>query len=394
MPERVAVTSREDLMNARARTKRYPIRALRYWWARRALIDEMKSRSEDLLIADMGCNRGHVKKFAGEKVAAGSKWIGLDWNIDPYALDECDYSELHECDFDQPLPLPDDSVDVVIFLHVIEHLPRPQFTMAEIGRILRPGGLLIAGSPIAPALVAKLRERCLRRRLKKGLIRWGGHINSMDCGRWRKLALLGDMQVERMAGTFLVRCSKNPLENHQCWIRLNQIWGAVFPALGGELYLTVRKRGPNQNLPAYSPAKGFVWHLLRPANALALLLLLVASTFLDFGMETRSEADQLSAVFDPHRGSNNDLYILRHAAIAGMEEVDDIGMIECPKTLERQFAESDGNGQDAYFLVSENAESEVMETIESLKLKAVDEVVLQGMRFTLYADSIEGSNSE
>ncbi|WP_342076890.1 class I SAM-dependent methyltransferase [Yoonia sp. SS1-5] len=41
------------------------------------------------------------------------------------------------------LPYADDSFDVVLAAHVIEHLPQPQQAIAEIFRVLRPGGILI-----------------------------------------------------------------------------------------------------------------------------------------------------------------------------------------------------------------------------------------------------------
>ena len=48
----------------------------------------------------------------------------------------------------EPLPAEDESVDVVTFFEVLEHLRiDPIFTMKEINRILRPGGLLMLTTP-------------------------------------------------------------------------------------------------------------------------------------------------------------------------------------------------------------------------------------------------------
>ncbi|WP_435016074.1 class I SAM-dependent methyltransferase [Tundrisphaera sp. TA3] len=43
--------------------------------------------------------------------------------------------------------LPDESADVVVMLHVIEHLPDPVGTLSEIHRILKPGGHLVMETP-------------------------------------------------------------------------------------------------------------------------------------------------------------------------------------------------------------------------------------------------------
>ena len=43
--------------------------------------------------------------------------------------------------------LPDDSADVVVMLHVIEHVPDPVETLSEIRRVLKPGGHMVIETP-------------------------------------------------------------------------------------------------------------------------------------------------------------------------------------------------------------------------------------------------------
>ena len=60
--------------------------------------------------------------------------------------------------------IPNESVDVVIMLHVIEHVPDPVGTLREIYRVLKPGGHLILETPRYDTLMFKLlgrRERSL-----------------------------------------------------------------------------------------------------------------------------------------------------------------------------------------------------------------------------------------
>jgi SAM-dependent methyltransferase len=45
------------------------------------------------------------------------------------------------------LPLPDDSVDLMICYHVLEHVPDDASAMAEIARVVRPGGVAIVQVP-------------------------------------------------------------------------------------------------------------------------------------------------------------------------------------------------------------------------------------------------------
>jgi SAM-dependent methyltransferase len=66
--------------------------------------------------------------------------------------------------------LPDDSADVVVMLHVIEHVPDPVGTLREIRRVLRPGGHLVLETPRYDSMMF----RVLRRRERS--ISCNGHI--------------------------------------------------------------------------------------------------------------------------------------------------------------------------------------------------------------------------
>ena len=47
----------------------------------------------------------------------------------------------------QELPFSDNSFNVVIIKHIVEHLPDPQKAIREIGRVTEPGGVLILATP-------------------------------------------------------------------------------------------------------------------------------------------------------------------------------------------------------------------------------------------------------
>ena len=47
----------------------------------------------------------------------------------------------------QRIPFPDQSFDTVLNVQVLEHTPRPRLLIAEMARVLKPGGLLILSAP-------------------------------------------------------------------------------------------------------------------------------------------------------------------------------------------------------------------------------------------------------
>lgn len=117
---------KEDLaVSERAKRTRYPMRAMRYWWALCAIQDEARRLGRAPVVVDLGCERGTLRRLAG---------------------------------------------------------PR----------------------------------------------------------RWLRLIAAAGMQVEFLTGSHLMRLSGNPLENSLLWIRFNQLWGALFPSLGSEVYLQAR----------------------------------------------------------------------------------------------------------------------------------------------------------
>lgn len=234
-----------DMSEAAKRTT-FPIRALRYWWVFHCLRN--LAQYGKLTIVDMGAGNGQMRRYwSGAAELYGlpdqplQRWIALDRLKHPRLL-EAGYETIIQCDFDQVLPLEDGFADVVICLHVVEHLPRPEFTLREINRTLRKDGVLLAGSPTAPGVIAFLIERWLKKRAKERKIAPGGHINSLSPRRWKRLIVDSGMCVDCMVGTHFLRSSGFFLENYAAWIRLNLLWGATFPSLGSEVYLRARKK--------------------------------------------------------------------------------------------------------------------------------------------------------
>jgi 2-polyprenyl-3-methyl-5-hydroxy-6-metoxy-1,4-benzoquinol methylase len=105
-------------------------------------------------VLDMGCRDGILTRHFIEQ----NEVTGLD--IDKQALEACREKlniETKWADFSLQIPIPTSSFDVVVAGEVIEHLPYPEITIAEISRILKPEGLFIGSVPNSYHIKNRLR---------------------------------------------------------------------------------------------------------------------------------------------------------------------------------------------------------------------------------------------
>jgi SAM-dependent methyltransferase len=91
---------------------------------------------------DVGCGTG---RLAARLAPRWPRYIGVDVvrhaGLDPAC-------EFHAVDLDtEPLPLPDDAVDLTLSIETIEHLENPRRFVRELARVTRPGGCVIVTTP-------------------------------------------------------------------------------------------------------------------------------------------------------------------------------------------------------------------------------------------------------
>lgn len=71
--------------------------------------------------------------------------VGVD--VDPAVLNNPFLDEARVIETDRPVPLPDESFDLVFADWVIEHVANPEMFAAEVHRLLKPGGWFCARTP-------------------------------------------------------------------------------------------------------------------------------------------------------------------------------------------------------------------------------------------------------
>jgi len=103
-------------------------------------------------VLDLGCRDGALT----QTYLDGNEIVGVD--ADREALAEASRLgiETHWADLDQPLDVADESFDVVVAGELLEHLRDPHALVAEIRRVLRPGGTFVASVPNAYRLKRRL----------------------------------------------------------------------------------------------------------------------------------------------------------------------------------------------------------------------------------------------
>ena len=104
-------------------------------------------------VLDLGCRSGALTTHFLD----GNSVVGLD--VDAAALEKAAALGIEpvQADVEDPLPFEDASFDAVVAGELFEHLQFPDALVAEIRRVLRPGGTLVGSVPNAFRIQSRLR---------------------------------------------------------------------------------------------------------------------------------------------------------------------------------------------------------------------------------------------
>ena len=104
-------------------------------------------------VLDLGCRSGALTRHFLE----GNSVVGLD--VDASALEKAAARGIEpvQANVEEQLPFADASFDAVVAGELFEHLQFPDALVAEIGRVLRPGGTLAGSVPNAFRVQSRLR---------------------------------------------------------------------------------------------------------------------------------------------------------------------------------------------------------------------------------------------
>lgn len=100
----------------------------------RFLVDQVKNFSSNTIVLDIGAGRGDFSE-----IFINQRYFAMD--IYPYP--EIDLV----CDLSNIKPFIPNSIDVILLMNVLEHLPEAASTLKSLELLLRPGGIILVSVP-------------------------------------------------------------------------------------------------------------------------------------------------------------------------------------------------------------------------------------------------------
>ena len=232
------VRSKDFGITEEAKSVRYPIRLLRYWFGYQLLREESERLDHPIDVAEIGVDVGQMLEFvksAPARIEIGC-WTAVDAVMQRERLAQAGYTDLQEVNLQSPTFALQREFDTAILLHVLEHLSKPEEVLKKIAIAIRPGGSLIGGFPVVPSPLEKIRESQVRKTA------WPmGHVSIFSPARVRRMAAQAGLEVEFLSGAYFTRSKGSILENSSAWMRFNIAWGQMFPGWPGEIYWLMRK---------------------------------------------------------------------------------------------------------------------------------------------------------
>ncbi|MGV3633677.1 MAG: class I SAM-dependent methyltransferase [Pseudorhodoplanes sp.] len=219
------------------RLTRYPLRFLRYWFVRHLIEAHAKTLGRPLDVLEVGVDRGQMLAFMTPRKGATRpeilrRWDAVDVAADPEHLAARGYTQYTVFNVESGArPSLERRYDVIIYLHLLEHLHEPEACLRAFLPFLKQDGLIVGGSPTMPKFVADLGyEKRLKRRARKF-----GHVSVLSPERLELFANAEGLRLRFLSGSYLTRNNGRLVENSALWLRFNVAFGSLFPSIGNEV---------------------------------------------------------------------------------------------------------------------------------------------------------------
>lgn len=170
---------------------------------------------EGMKVMDIGPGEGFFKFFFDALCPEKIEWHGAEvWKERAEFCRHIGYS-IVDTDLDKhKLPYPDNSFDIVIASHVLEHVAQPDVILREMDRVLKKGGAMLVATPTKPPVIAALdRWQHHIRHRKTGETQQAFTYRSLERMILKALSYPKESVVEVRGFRLLSSRKKLPLEN-------------------------------------------------------------------------------------------------------------------------------------------------------------------------------------
>jgi len=198
---------------------------------------------DNLNVLDIGAGEGFFKFFFDAKSDAQIAWRGIEiWEEQAEFCEHVGYTIDRFNLENGRLPYQDESFEMVLASHIIEHIPNPVDILREMGRILKHGGILLVVAPTKLPVVAQLdslyhrisnrktgetQQAFTHRRLEKLI---------MNTLKLEKRALIDKRGFRILSGRKIL-----PFENWRWFYKVNTFLGKRLLLFVSEVNIIVRK---------------------------------------------------------------------------------------------------------------------------------------------------------
>ncbi|MCK4738876.1 MAG: class I SAM-dependent methyltransferase [Deltaproteobacteria bacterium] len=212
----------------------------------RSYVNKQDANEEKpLRLLDIGLGRGRTLRYLEpHKEIKAIEFFGLDLSVkrleNVYKASEWRLLRADAC---KNAPFVDEAFDVIVIEQLLEHVPTPDFVVAEAWRLLKSGGLFIVGVPTFPPVIETFR-RLIVRFMKSVFGVERGHVESFTLGSLcRLIEGEGRFKVVKKQGFRILSGGVfSPLEDKRWWWRLNSFFGNLLPWLCTEVQVSAVKK--------------------------------------------------------------------------------------------------------------------------------------------------------
>ena len=248
---------------------RYRSRLIKYAHMAQVILREVERLGRRVKLLDCGSGKGRLtwycrapEKWGANAVSLYSRtrkvppeprreelfslidWYGLDIDFRRMKLArETGHYRMAMGNLDVGLPYADDTFDIVVSSHVLEHIDNPKKGLEEQRRVLKPGGMVVVGVPIYDPVLRIFRLMigpALDWYFKKHKGQTTGHHTQFTLRSVKRM--MKDLKIEEIMGFRIGRGQLLIyLEDLRLLYDLNTLWGRTFPALSPEVNIVARK---------------------------------------------------------------------------------------------------------------------------------------------------------